>query len=328
MWIQGDAVGPGVGATQLRIANMQELQAGGAEAELLTSVGTQDCSNEDGSMFPVREYCTMPAGWHYSIDSGIDTVSCRSYVQAGPHLRQWRWQRPGRTLRQPPPLRLLGPERAHWRGLGLVPWPDLGYAQGHSEHSRCATQGCFTSLTLQAVRYGDTYGLTTFMQALLYSQQCGAVHKSPWQDSCLGQCKQARVCYCPCAGASLPLFGPGRAGWPRRKARCTPAAGAGAGTGASVRPAAGGPLAAGEGEPGDGEAEVGRVILLAAGEAGDGLVEGLGELEGDVLAAGEGEVEAAGDGDVEDAGEGEAAAAEPLSSPGNALPRLSACWPA
>lgn len=92
-------------------------------------------------------------------------------------------------------------------------------------------------------------------------------------------------------------------------------------------PAAGGPLAAGEG---DGEDEVGRVILLAAG--GDGLVEGLGELEGDVLAAGEGEVEAAGDGDVEAAGEGEAAAAEPVSSPGNELPRLlprlSACWPA
>ena len=175
-------------------------------------------------------------------------------------------------------MRQLGPERAHWRGLGLVPWLDLWYAQGHSEHSRCAKQGCFTSLALQAVRYGEKmkYGLTTFMQALLYLQQWGAVHNSPWQGSCLEQGERARVCYCPCAGASLPVFGPGRAGWPRRKARCTPGAGAGADTGASVSSAAGGPLAVGEGEPGDGEAEVGRMILLAAGEAGDGLVEGPG----------------------------------------------------
>ena len=174
--------------------------------------------------------------------------------------------------------------------------------------------------------YKDTYGLTIFRQALLYVQQCGAVHCSSWQGTRLRQGKLASVCYCPCAGASLPLFGSGRAGWPRRKARCTPAASAGAGTGADVGPAAEGPLAAGKGEPADGEGEVGRVILLAAG--GDWLAEGLGELEGDVLAAGEGEVEAAGDGDVEAAGEGEAAAAELVSSPGNALPRLSACWPA
>ena len=49
--------------------------------------------------------------------------------------------------------------------------------------------------------------------------------------------------------------------------------------------------------------------------------------EGDVEAAGEGEVEAAGEGEVDAAGgEGVALlASPPPSSPGNALPRLSAC---
>lgn len=57
---------------------------------------------------------------------------------------------------------------------------------------------------------------------------------------------------------------------------------------------------------------------------------GLGTAAGgDDAAAGEGEVEAAGEGGVVAAGgEGVALLASPVSSPGNALPKLSACWPA
>ena len=41
----------------------------------LISVGSPHCSNGDGSIFSVRGYCTMPAGWQYCLDSGIYTVS-------------------------------------------------------------------------------------------------------------------------------------------------------------------------------------------------------------------------------------------------------------